>query len=360
VVASLLLAGESSVPENQNTWIPLIGCLYQRQEPLRAEPTKEEIRSKGYAILVEGYFDLILLWNAGITPVVATLEQLWQENRLIWLAGIRHMLPSCLILMKRGRKPWKEAWSFSLQEICMSGQWSFPVVNDPDDYVRTFGKDRLLELIARAPSMVDYYIENVMGDRALLRRIGDVLRKSLSFIRHIDNAVERNLLLKEYRKTWHWPGYFKNRDFPIPWPLPQTRQQSKKASGNSWFVGDESDPYSHDASGKIDSDGGNKYFELLYKSGSEVFGGRVERCSLPDRGTSMPLSSSAVSIPEFSGKDCWEGIDESSYDEKVLDRLLADTVKQLKRRWYREIKKILMIKWIRLRKQEIWISATNF
>jgi hypothetical protein len=37
-------------------------------------------------------------------------------------------------------------------------------------------------------------------------------------------------------------------------------------------------------------------------------------------------------------------IDESSYDEKVLDRLLADTVKQIKRRWYREIKKILMIK----------------
>jgi DNA primase len=35
--------------------------------------TRESIRRKGYAIVVEGYFDLISLWNAGITNVVATL-----------------------------------------------------------------------------------------------------------------------------------------------------------------------------------------------------------------------------------------------------------------------------------------------
>jgi DNA primase len=35
--------------------------------------TKEEIRKKGFALIVEGYFDLISLWNAGIGNVVATL-----------------------------------------------------------------------------------------------------------------------------------------------------------------------------------------------------------------------------------------------------------------------------------------------
>ena len=34
---------------------------------------KEEIRKKGFALIVEGYFDLISLWNAGICNVVATL-----------------------------------------------------------------------------------------------------------------------------------------------------------------------------------------------------------------------------------------------------------------------------------------------
>jgi len=34
---------------------------------------KEEIRKKGFALIVEGYFDLISLWNAGIGNVVATL-----------------------------------------------------------------------------------------------------------------------------------------------------------------------------------------------------------------------------------------------------------------------------------------------
>ena len=35
--------------------------------------TKEEIRKHGFALIVEGYFDLISLWNAGIGNVVATL-----------------------------------------------------------------------------------------------------------------------------------------------------------------------------------------------------------------------------------------------------------------------------------------------
>ena len=34
---------------------------------------REEIRKKGFALIVEGYFDLISLWNAGICNVVATL-----------------------------------------------------------------------------------------------------------------------------------------------------------------------------------------------------------------------------------------------------------------------------------------------
>ena len=35
--------------------------------------TRESIQKSGYAVLVEGYFDLLSLWNAGITNVVATL-----------------------------------------------------------------------------------------------------------------------------------------------------------------------------------------------------------------------------------------------------------------------------------------------
>ncbi|MGZ3596708.1 MAG: DNA primase, partial [Syntrophales bacterium] len=35
--------------------------------------TKEDIRKKGYAILVEGYFDLITLWASGVRNVIATL-----------------------------------------------------------------------------------------------------------------------------------------------------------------------------------------------------------------------------------------------------------------------------------------------
>jgi len=156
-------------------------------------------------------------------------EQLWQENRLIWWP----VYVTCCRLVwswwSGAESPGKKPWAFPCRKYACPG-------SDPSQwlwsrwYVRTFGKDRLLELIARAPSMVDYYIENVMGighfweDR-------DVLRKSLSFIRHIDNAIERNLLLKSIGKTWHWPGYFKNRDFPFHDRFPKRCNKAKEASG---------------------------------------------------------------------------------------------------------------------------------
>lgn len=34
---------------------------------------KDDIRKKDFALIVEGYFDLISLWNSGIRNVVATL-----------------------------------------------------------------------------------------------------------------------------------------------------------------------------------------------------------------------------------------------------------------------------------------------
>jgi DNA primase len=51
-------------------------------------------------------------------------------------------------------------------------------------------------LINGAPSLVDYYIDHVLGDQGGFEKDRDSLRKAVAFIKHIENIVDRNLFIK--------------------------------------------------------------------------------------------------------------------------------------------------------------------
>ena len=307
--------------------------------------TKEEIRKQGYAILVEGYFDLILLWNAGITPVVATLGTALTREQVDLIGRYTSHVAVLFDPDEAGQKALERSLELFLAGNMHVRAVILPSGYDPDDYVRTFGKDRLLELIARAPSMVDYYIENVMGDRGTFEKDRDVLRKSLSFIRHIDNAIERNLFIKRVsEKLGIDQDILKTEISHSMTASPNAVTKQKKHPGTvdllemnlihilmmhpeKLAVMAETNILNYFISPDLKSLGE----ELkMFATGPGNFDA-VEFISRLDSGVLRERLLRKV-------------IDESSYDEKVLDRLLADTVKQIKRRWYREIKKILMIK----------------
>jgi DNA primase len=307
--------------------------------------TKEEIRKQGYAILVEGYFDLILLWNAGITPVVATLGTALTREQVDLIGRYTSHVAVLFDPDEAGQKALERSLELFLAGNMHVRAVILPSGYDPDDYVRTFGKDRLLELIARAPSMVDYYIENVMGDRGTFEKDRDVLRKSLSFIRHIDNAIERNLFIKRVsEKLGIDQDVLKTEISHSMTASPNAATKQKKHPGTvdllelnlihilmmhpeKLAVMAETNILNYFISPDLKSLGE----ELkMFATGPGNFDA-VEFISRLDSGVLRERLLRKV-------------IDESSYDEKVLDRLLADTVKQIKRRWYREIKKILMIK----------------
>ena len=307
--------------------------------------TKEEIRKQGYAILVEGYFDLILLWNAGITPVVATLGTALTREQVDLIGRYTSHVAVLFDPDEAGQKALERSLELFLAGNMHVRAVILPSGYDPDDYVRTFGKDRLLELIARAPSMVDYYIENVMGDRGTFEKDRDVLRKSLSFIRHIDNAIERNLFIKRVsEKLGIDQDILKTEISHSMTASPNAATKQKKHPGTvdllemnlihilmmhpeKLAVMAETNILNYFISPDLKSLGEKL---KMFATGPGHFDA-VEFISRLDSGVLRERLLRKV-------------IDESSYDEKVLDRLLADTVKQIKRRWYREIKKILMIK----------------
>ncbi|HLE18777.1 MAG TPA: DNA primase, partial [Syntrophales bacterium] len=149
---------------------------------------KESIRKNGYAILVEGYFDLIALWNVGITNVVATLGTALTKEQV---ELIRRYTGRIVVLFDPDEAG-KKALERSLQLFLAGGLQTKVVVlperYDPDDFVRKFGRKSLEEIISNAPSMVDYYIENIVGARATLEEKRDAVREALSFVSGLSDA----------------------------------------------------------------------------------------------------------------------------------------------------------------------------
>ena len=158
--------------------------------------TREAIRQAGFSLMVEGYFDLIALWSAGIQNVVATLGTALTRAQVDLL---RRYAPSVAVVFdpdEAGRK----ALARSL-ELFMAGNVHakaviLPEGHDPDDFVRTHGREKMEELVARALPMVDYYIDEILGGRGTLEEDRDKLREAVAFLCRIGDAVERNLFIK--------------------------------------------------------------------------------------------------------------------------------------------------------------------
>lgn len=158
--------------------------------------TRESVRQAGFALLVEGYFDLIALWGAGIQNVVATLGTALTRAQVDLL---RRYAPSVAVVFdpdEAGRKALARSLELFLAGNVHAKAVILPDGLDPDDFVRTRGREKMEGLVARAVPMVDYYIDEILGGRGTLEEDRDKLREAVAFLCRIGDALERNLFIK--------------------------------------------------------------------------------------------------------------------------------------------------------------------
>jgi DNA primase len=133
---------------------------------------KASIRKENAVILVEGFFDLISLHQAGITNVVAnqgtalTSRQIKQlakftEAKRIYLcfdsdqAGQNASDKACELIAEV-----LENFDYELRIIKVPGQ------KDPDEFIKTNGKDAFRELVRNAPLYIDHKIDSAVQELA--------------------------------------------------------------------------------------------------------------------------------------------------------------------------------------------------
>jgi DNA primase len=158
--------------------------------------TKEEIRKKGFALIVEGYFDLISLWNAGVGNVVASLGTALTREHLELLRRYTVDVVALFDPDEAGKKALDRSLELFLAMNMRAKALVLPGGLDPDDYVKKFGKDNLEKLIAAAQPLSDYYIENVLGGGKTFEDKKEMVKTAIEFVDKISDKKEKDLFIK--------------------------------------------------------------------------------------------------------------------------------------------------------------------
>lgn len=191
--------------------------------------SKDEIRKLDKAILVEGYMDLISLYQNGIRNVVAVSGTALTEDQVQLLsrytknvvllfdadtAGIKASMRSIELLLKRDL------------EIKIA---TLPSGEDPDSYIKKYGKEDFEELIFKSQNFLEYqtaYYESqhYFEDHS---KTTEAIRELVRLLSLIDDELKRNLLLKAIAKKFNLREKLLEAELDKVLKTKETREKSR-------------------------------------------------------------------------------------------------------------------------------------
>jgi len=307
--------------------------------------TKEEIRKKGYAIFVEGYFDLISLWNAGIRNVIATLGTALTREHVDLIRRYTGQVVAVFDPDIAGKKAMARSIELFLAGNLHAKTVVLPDSHDPDTYVRTYGGAAFIERVNNAQSMVDYYIENVIGNVATLEKKKDALRESVALITHIDSVSERDLFIQRVSEKLGLNQELMTKE---------VNNALKASFGKRASLSREQDSeidmvelslihtmleYPH----KIPEIVQLNIFDCFISENLKSLALRLKDAFEKEgpSGFDATLFIQSIDNQSIKQKLLQKMVDESSYEYEIIDRVAVDAVKRIKQKWYKERYRIL-------------------
>ena len=120
------------------------------------------IREKKQVILVEGYMDVLQAHNVGITNVVASLGTAFTVEQSQLLLRQADEIILAYDMDGAGRKAAERAIQITHHQEFKVRVVSMPDGKDPDEYIRTHGKDAFLQLVDEAVSPFEFLLNRAM------------------------------------------------------------------------------------------------------------------------------------------------------------------------------------------------------
>jgi len=149
--------------------------------------TRQEINKKDCAILVEGYMDVISLYQAGVRNVSASLGTALTENQAAMLKRYTKNVILCYDSDGAGRAAALRGMDILRAAGCRVKVMHVTDGKDPDEFVKKNGADAFYALAKEAKPFADYKIDLIRRETDLSTTEG-----SLEFLRRV-TAVLKSL-----------------------------------------------------------------------------------------------------------------------------------------------------------------------
>ncbi len=155
--------------------------------------SKEAIRQKKFAILVEGYLDLIALHQFDITNVAASLGTAFTPEQ----SKLLSRFTKNVVINYDGDKAGIKAARRAIEELIPNDfdikVLVLPEGLDPDDYIRSNGREAYNQARGKAKPFLQFLLDASMAERSLsnARHKSDALEETLPALAAIKNPVQK-------------------------------------------------------------------------------------------------------------------------------------------------------------------------
>lgn len=154
---------------------------------------REAIRRRGYAILVEGYLDFLIPYQAGVRHLVASLGTALTEQQVRLLARYARKIVVNFDPDSAGVNATKRSLETLLNEGFKVNVLTLPDNLDPDEYIRDRGADGYQKLLKSSQSFLDYVVEQAVRAHDQSTPAGKVetINAILPYLRLVKDRIER-------------------------------------------------------------------------------------------------------------------------------------------------------------------------
>jgi DNA primase len=313
---------------------------------------KSAIRRDETLIIVEGYFDLLALWNNGIPNVAATLGTALTREHVDSIKRYTGAVAITFDTDAGGKAALERSMSLFLERGLRAKAVVLPDGKDPDEFVSKHGKEAFLREIDRARALVDYYIDEVIGHGKNIDERRGALKGAIPFIACISDAAERDQFIKRISERLGVDEELVRRDVSHQQQQPTGRKEGaspplRRAAAEIDLV--------EFALVQIMMENPSRIHEVVQGNVldffmSDAMKGLAETVAASHR--EGKSSSLAGVIDRIENRAVREKLLEltvsaTSPDSIISERLFEDTVRRIKERWYKERQRDLRVRLLR-------------
>ncbi len=157
---------------------------------------RDAMRKEKYAILVEGYFDLMRCFDAGIENVVASCGTALTPEQ----AALVRRYVNEVVLVYDGDAAGVKAAMRGTGVLTAAGltvrAMALPDNQDPDDFVLDQGAEAFRKLVEEAPDFVSFYVAMSGGQTGSIEGRTTVVQELFGILQGMDDEVRRDEYLK--------------------------------------------------------------------------------------------------------------------------------------------------------------------